>query len=115
MPLAPELDTAGFLTGDPVLWSKAQKVLYSNLSAFTSYPKTIKTFQYPTNASASGSDAVLVGFLSKLQTFLSANVSAVNLTTLWASTGPSNTTANLNILLNITYPILISKEQVNLV
>jgi len=115
MPLAPELDTAGFLTRDPVLWSKAQKVLYSNLSTFTSYPKTIKAFQYPTNASASGSDAVLVGFLSKLQTFLSANVSAVNLTTLWASTRPSNTTANLNMLLNITYPILISKEQTNLV
>jgi Asp-tRNA(Asn)/Glu-tRNA(Gln) amidotransferase A subunit family amidase len=27
MPLAPELDTAGFLTRDPVLWGKAQKIL----------------------------------------------------------------------------------------
>jgi hypothetical protein len=115
MPLAPELDTAGFLTRDPVLWSTAQKVLYSNLSGFNSYPKKIKTFQYPTNASASGSDAVLVGFLNKLQSFLSANVSTVNLTSLWASTGPSNTTSNLNALLNITYPVLISKEQINLV
>ena len=79
MPLAPEFDTTGFLTRDPVLWGKAQKILYSNLSTFTSYPKTIKAFQYPTNASASGSDAVLFGFLSKLQTFLSADVSAVTL------------------------------------
>ena len=54
MPLAPELDTAGFLTRDPVLWSKAQRVLYSNLSTFTSYPRTIKAFQYPTNASEIG-------------------------------------------------------------
>ena len=115
MPLAPELDTAGFLTRDPVLWSTAQKVLYSNLSAFTSYPKIIQTFEYPTNASESGSDAVLVGFLNKLQIFLSANVSAVNLTALWASTGPSNTTSDLDELLNITYPILISKEQIHLV
>jgi Asp-tRNA(Asn)/Glu-tRNA(Gln) amidotransferase A subunit family amidase len=110
MPLAPELDTAGFLTRDPVLWGKAQKVLYSSLPTFTSYPKTINAFQYPTNASASGSDAVLVAFLSKLQTFLSADVSAVNLTTFSVSAHPSNTTANLNMLLNITYPILILKK-----
>lgn len=115
MPLAPELDTAGFITRDPVLWSAAQKVLYSNLSSFPGYPKKIKTYQYPTNASTSGSDAVLIGFLNKLQSFLSANVSSVNLTTLWASTGPRNTTSNLNALLNITYPILISKELINLV
>jgi hypothetical protein len=115
MPLAPELDTAGFLTRDPVLWSTAQKVLYNNLSSFAGYPKKIKTFEYPTNASESGSDAVLVGFLNKLQSFLSANVSTVNLTALWASTGPSNTTSDLDELLNITYPILISKEQIDLV
>jgi Asp-tRNA(Asn)/Glu-tRNA(Gln) amidotransferase A subunit family amidase len=36
MPPVPELDTAGFLTRDPVLWGKAQKVLYSNLSTSTS-------------------------------------------------------------------------------
>lgn len=119
MPLAPELDTAGFLTRDPVLWSTAQTVLYDNLSTFTSYPKTIYTFEYPTNASSDAdgglSDAVLVEFIDQLQSFLSANVSDLNLTALWASTGPSNTTSDLNELLNITYPILISKEQIRLV
>ena len=115
MPLAPELDTAGFLTRDPVLWSTAQKVLYSNLSTFTGYPKKIYAFEYPTNASSQddggASDMVLVDFLNQLSSFLSANVSAINLTTEWAATGPKNVTSDLDDLLNITYPILISKEQ----
>lgn len=80
---------------------------------FTSYPKTICTFEHPTNASESGSDAVLVSFINKLQAFLSANVSAVNLSALWASTSPSNPTSDLDELVNITYPILILKEQIN--
>ena len=119
MPLAPELDTAGFLTRDPVLWKTAQEVLYSNLSSFTSYPKTIYTYEYPTNASSTddgeNSDMVLVDFINSLASFLSANVSDLNLTAAWEATGPTNTTSDVNELLNITYPILISKEQINLV
>ena len=116
MPLSPTLDTAGFLTRSPSLWGTAQSVLYGkNYNAsYSSYPNKIYTYNYPTNASESPSSAVLVNFLSKLTDFLSANTSAINLTSLWTSTNPASTPP-LTTLLNITYPILISKEQINLV
>jgi hypothetical protein len=116
MPLAPTLDTAGFLTRSPSLWGIAQSVLYGSnyTTSYSSYPSKIYAYNYPTNASESPSSAVLVDFLSKLTDFLSANTSAINLTSLWTSTNPEST-PSLTTLLNITYPILISKEQVNLV
>lgn len=116
MPLAPTLDTAGFLTRSPSLWGMAQSVLYGKnyTASYSSYPSKIYAYNYPTNASESPSSAVLVNFLSKLTEFLSANTSAINLTSLWTTTNPASTPP-LTTLLNITYPILISKEQINLV
>jgi hypothetical protein len=113
MPLAPELDTAGFLTRDPFLWGTAQKVLYDGLETFSSYPKKIYTYEFPTNASETDSDGILIDFVNKLAKFLSANVGPINLTSLW--TKPANATSSLTDLLNITYPILISQEQTKLV
>lgn len=116
MPLAPTLDTAGFLTRSPYLWGTAQSVLYGSKykASYSSYPSKIYAYNYPKNASESPSSAVLVSFLSKLTGFLSADTSAINLTALWASTNPTSTPP-LTELLNITYPILISKEQIRLV
>lgn len=116
MPLAPELDTAGFLTRNPYLWGIAQAVLYGTnyTASYSPYPSKIYAYNYPTNASESPSSAVLVNFLSKLTSFLSANTSAINLTSLWTSTNPASA-PSLTSLLNITYPILISKEQTKLV
>jgi hypothetical protein len=113
MPLAPELDTAGFLTRDPFLWGTAQKVLYDGLETFSSYPKKIYICEFPTNASETDSDGILIDFVNKLAKFLSANVGPINLTSLW--TKPANATSSLTDLLNITYPILISQEQTKLV
>lgn len=57
MPLAPELDTAGFLTRDPVIWAAAGKVLYDNLPFYTKYPKKIYTLGFP-KSSAAPADAL---------------------------------------------------------
>ena len=114
MPLAPQLDTAGFLCRDPTIWATAGKVLYEGLEFYTEFPTKIQTYQFPTSAN-SESDAVILGFLSKLEKFLSANTTVLNITTLWQSTKPASAPASLTSLLNITYPILISKEQIMLV
>lgn len=114
MPLSPALDTAGFLTRSPSIWGRAQSVFYSGFSTPDSYPKRIVTYNFPTNSS-SPVNGVLIAFLDKLQRFLAAPVSAVNLSNEWASTRPPNATSSLTSLLNITYPILISKDQAKLV
>lgn len=114
MPLAPELDTAGFLTRDPKLWTTAAQVLYeSNITVTNSYPKRIYTYGFPTTASSDG-DTQLINFVSTLSSFIGANTSVFNITTSWAETGPSGA-APLSILLNLTYALLISQEQTQLV
>ncbi|KAI4143390.1 MAG: hypothetical protein L6R39_004584 [Caloplaca ligustica] len=75
MPLAPELDTAGF-------------------------------FEAAT---------IILSFLNKLQTFLNAKSTPLNLTTSWAASKPASAPASLATFLNLTYPIIISKEQTRLV
>ena len=114
MPLAPQLDTAGFLTRDPAIWSAAAKVLYADLPFYDKYPKTLYTVGFPTS-SDNEADAVLLDFLNKLEGFLSITSSSLNLTTLWDTTHPGGVDADLDGFLNITYPILISKEQTRLV
>ena len=114
MPLAPQLDTAGFLTRDPAIWVAAAKVLYADLPFYNQYPKTLYTVDYPTSAD-NEADAVLLAFLAKLEGFLSTSATALNLSTLWKSTLPAGADPSLDEFLNITYPILISKEQTMLV
>lgn len=114
MPLAPELDTAGFLTRDPKIWTTAARVLYeSNITFSNAYPKHIYTYGFPTKVSSDG-DALLIDFVNILSSFIGANTSVFNYTSSWSTTGPSGT-APLNILLNLTYALLISQEQTQLV
>ena len=116
MPLAPQLDTAGFLTRDPTIWTAAAKVLYADLPFYTSYPSKLNTIGFPTTTtSTSSADSVLLSFLSKLESFLSTTASPLNLSTLWSSNTPAGATSDLDDFLNITYPILIAKEQTRLV
>ena len=115
MPLAPELDTSGFLTRDPVLWRAAAQVLYGGLQSYTQYPKQILTLSFPTNGS-SDADAALLNFANALSSFLGASITPYSLSTAFANnTPPDSPTSNLNSLLNITYPILIAQEQTRLV
>jgi len=113
MPLSPDLDTAGFICRDATLWKATALALYqSNVTIYSSFPKKIYTSGFPTSA-ANEADAVLLGFLSKLQQFLSANVSVLDYNALWAESGP--VTANLSTYLNLVYPTLISQQQYQLV
>lgn len=113
MPLAPQLDTPGILARDPELWGIAGAALYkSNFTTTTSFPSEILTVGFPTNDTAPA-DALLLSFLARLQDFLSASVSPVNLTTAWASANP--TLPPLPVFLNATYAVLITKEQTRLV
>ncbi|KAL9602156.1 MAG: hypothetical protein Q9219_002020 [cf. Caloplaca sp. 3 TL-2023] len=131
MPLAPELDTAGFLLvslplppvliltlrhrcRDPAIWKAAGIALYSDLPFYNNYPSSIQTIGFPTSANSEAS-TVILSFLSKLQSFLDAKIAPVNLTTLWASSRPASAPSSLIGLLNTTYPTLISKQQTRLV
>ena len=115
MPLAPELDTAGFLTRDPLLWATASEVLYgSNISITHSYPSEVLTIGFPTNATTDG-DALLINFLANLTSFLSASTAPFNISASWAATHPANTSTSISQYLNLTYPIIIGQEQTNLV
>ncbi|KAI9663804.1 MAG: hypothetical protein M1821_007294 [Bathelium mastoideum] len=115
MPLAPELDTGGFLTRDPVLWKAAAAALYqTNISFTNTYPKRILLDGFPTNVSSDG-DAVLLNFVSALSKFLGGSASAYNITADWAAHTPANASPDLDSYLNITYPIIISQEQTTLV
>lgn len=109
--MAPELDTAGFLTRHPALWQTAAEVMYGdNITISNSYPSLVRTIDFPTTAETDG-DALLMDFVANLTSFLNGTSEQWNITTEWAKTKPANTT-DYEILLNITYPILIAKHEV---
>lgn len=124
MPLAPQLDTPGVLTRDPTIWAAAAKVLYQDATLFTykSYPKKLRTISFPVlspNSSSFSSadpvkkesDAIILQFLSKLEGFLNVKAEPLNYTALWDQTKPDPKLPGLSVLLNRTYPTLISKEE----
>jgi hypothetical protein len=113
MPLAPELDTAGLLTRDPVLWRQAAQALYGkNITIVDKYPTKLYTIDFPTSVEVDG-DQLLIDFLAKIAGILNTTPTVLNITGAWAATRPS--APPLSKLLNITYPILISQEQTKLV
>lgn len=132
MPLAPELDTAGFLLvtsppssyilslshhhrcRDPAIWKAAGIALYADLPFYNSYPSTIQTIGFPTSATNEAS-TIILSFLAQLQAFLNAKTSPLNLTTSWTASRPASAPPTLLSLLNRTYPVLISKQQTRLV
>ncbi|EME46472.1 hypothetical protein DOTSEDRAFT_70467 [Dothistroma septosporum NZE10] len=115
MPLAPELDTGGFLTRDPMLWAEAATALYGgNITISHKYPKQIKTYLFPTNVSEDGNQLIL-DFLGNVSSFLDAEVLAWDIDEAWNSSHPSHIDTSLTGLLNLTYPILISQRQTHLV
>ena len=110
MPLAPELDTPGFLTRDPILWAEASKVMYAgNITSPPARTTRIVTTGFPTTASKPG-DQLLIDFLEQVTAFLEANTTAIDIPKAWAST--SNVNITLESYLNITYPIIIAQQQI---
>ena len=114
MPLAPQLDTAGFLTRDATIWSGAAKAMYDNLPFYSDYPKKLYTINFPTSGDTAANSVVL-SFLSKLEGFLSSGATPLNLSTAWSNSRPASAPGTLAELLDLTYPILITKEQTRLV
>lgn len=103
VPLAPEIDTAGFIAHNATLWRTAAEVLYgSNLiTNYTTYPTVIQTFGLP-EAGAAGltaSDSLVLNFTNALADYLSAKVSVLNYTQRWSESHPANATADLETLL----------------
>ena len=110
MPMAPQLDTAGFLTRHPDIWIAASKVLYrDNVTLSHNYPSKIQTIGWPTTNS-SEANGLLISFLDKLTTFLNATTTSLNLTEQWMEAHPKNVTSSLTDLMNLTYPILIGQQ-----
>ncbi|CAD0112671.1 unnamed protein product [Aureobasidium uvarum] len=110
MPMAPQLDTAGFLTRHPDIWVAASKVMYGdNVTLSHSYPSKIQTIGWPTTNS-SEANGLLLSFLDKLTTHLNATTTSLNLTQQWMKQHPANVTSSLVDLMNLTYPILIGQQ-----
>jgi hypothetical protein len=113
MPLSPVLDTPGLLARDPAIWMAAAQAMYGpNITISSVYPKTIKTLGWPTSTTGVANQ-LLSKFLGNLTEYLQANVSAYNVTSEWATDNP--TIAPLNTLMNLTYALLITKQQIGLV
>lgn len=110
MPMAPQLDTPGFLTRHPDIWIAASKVLYQdNITLSHNYPSKIQTIGWPTSNS-SVANGLLLSFLDTLSTFLNATTSTLNLTEQWTASHPANVTSSIVELMNITYPVLIGQQ-----
>ena len=102
---------------DPAILLAAAKATYSGLQYFDSYPQKLQTIGFPTSVTAADdavegqANAVLLAFLSRLETFLQTSATALNYTLLWDQTKPDPLLPPLSIFLNRTYPTLITKEQ----
>ncbi|KZM28146.1 uncharacterized protein EKO05_0005829 [Ascochyta rabiei] len=113
MPMAPVLDTAGLIARDPLIWRDAAQAMYgSNVTISDAYPASIKTLAWPTEAS-NAANALLIDFLKSVTDFLGANTTAFNVTASWSTDNPG--LEPLTEMMNLTYAILITKQQVPLV
>jgi hypothetical protein len=112
MSLAPELDSTGILTRDPLLWVTASEALYKgNLTVTHNYPKLIKARNFPTTVEKDG-DQLLIDFLANVSKLIGAQVVTYDLYEDWNQTRPAGADANLDDLLNLTYAMLISQRQI---
>lgn len=91
--------------------------MYEGIPFNKKYPKKLQTISFPTpgvistNPVKAESDVIVLDFLAKLEAFLSVKATPLNYTALWEQTKPDPNLPSLAILLNRTYPTLISKEQ----
>lgn len=108
----------GNRTRDPTVWTAAAKVVYTGIPFNNKrYPKKLQTISFPIPGIVSSdpvkaqSDAIVLQFLAKLEGFLNTKATALNYTALWDQTKPDPNLPPLSVLLNRTYPTLISKEE----
>lgn len=113
MPLAPELDTAGFLVRDPALWADAAKALYgSNISIPDSpvFPKRVIAYGF---GAANTTPPVITNFLTQLTSLVGGSLESItDLSGIWNATRPAVAgTAAIGTYFNLTYPVIISARQ----
>jgi hypothetical protein len=113
MPLSPVLDTPGLIARNPILWREVAQAMYGpNITVTNSYPKSIQTLSWPTEAK-DAADQLLIDFVGNVTKFLGANTTAYNISA--AFNVDNADVAPLSIFMNITYALLITKQQVELV
>ncbi|CAE6996652.1 hypothetical protein P3342_000419 [Pyrenophora teres f. teres] len=113
MPLSPVLDTAGLLARNPYIWMEAAKAMYGPNITFTKdYPTNIQTLGWPMEAD-NVADRLLVDFLGNVTEFLGAKVTAYNISAEFDAANPN--VAPLATFMNLTYALLIAKQQSELV
>jgi hypothetical protein len=110
MPMAPELDSSGLLARDPLLLKQACKALYKqNITMSTSYPAHILALGFPRLPRTDG-EKLLNDFLKSVGQFLNASTTVLNMQQSWSRT--SGISTPLETYLNLTYPVLISQNQI---
>ena len=113
MPLSPVLDTPGLIARNPHIWMEAAKAMYGpNITITNSYPTSIQTLDWPTEAE-SVADQLLIDFLGNVTKFLNAKTTAYNISAEFDAANPD--VAPLETFMNLTYALLISKQQTELV
>lgn len=102
---------------DPAIWTAAARAVYEGLPFYDQYPKRLQTIGFPTsetiaaNTVVADTNTILLDFLAKIEAFLGTRATALNYRALWDQTKPDSSLPPLSILLNRTYPTIISKEQ----
>ncbi|KAL8835927.1 MAG: hypothetical protein Q9176_006611 [Flavoplaca citrina] len=111
----------GAVVRDPAIWTAASSVMYQEaLTFFPQFPPKLQTIGFPTpdttaaDSTEAEANVILLAFLAKVESFLNLKSEPVNYTARWDRVKDPSL-PSLDILLNRTYPTLISKEQTKLV
>jgi hypothetical protein len=119
MPMSPPMDTCGMLVRDPDLWDTACAALYkSNYTSFTKemvvkYPTSLYALDFPTDDSPAS--RMQRKFAQDVAKFLKTSVSELDLDKAWHDRAPGGAKQyTLEQYLNLTYTVLISKDQTQL-
>ncbi|KAH6724627.1 peptidoglutaminase-asparaginase [Leptodontidium sp. MPI-SDFR-AT-0119] len=120
IPLSPALDTAGVFARSGALWSTVIHAWYENFTSnYRSYPKKLFVSSN-TSGWSSGSNVtteaagLIQDFVGKLEGFLGTNRTQVNITQRWVETHPVGAPESVREMLNLTYAILTSVDQYNI-
>ncbi|KAJ4181844.1 hypothetical protein NW755_010843 [Fusarium falciforme] len=118
LPLSTAMDTSGILARDPLLWSKVNRVLYSETKEYRKYPKTIYLDPESKATISNLQDYFLEvseaaqNFLNALTKLLSAEVKTFSLDKAWEKSGP-DPDDSLSDITNFVYRNLTRYEQWN--
>ncbi|RMZ74438.1 hypothetical protein GMOD_00003477 [Pyrenophora seminiperda CCB06] len=113
MPMSPVLDTPGLLARNPHIWMEAAQAMYGpNMTVTSKYPTSIQTLGWPTEAKDIA-DQLFIDFLGNVTNFLGVKATAYNVSAEFDAANPD--VAPLATFMNLTYALLISKQQTELV